>query len=195
MGRWSTYPTTVNDLREIDISFLSKHDYLKPDNFRSGVITWSYSNGNKNSISIHTVTNETDGVLTLDYTYNNTEKINYQIQLITRPSNLGKGLIWFFVCPYTGKVCRKLHLINGYFKHRSALSGIMYKSQIESKKWREWSKIFKGDFDDKIYSELYSKGFKKFYAGKMTKRYLRICKKINESENFDFREFYKMFGI
>ena len=195
MGRWANYPTPIEDLRSFDISFLTKHKYLKPDQCKFGSIIWTSGNGTKNSISIIVDTNQTDGVLTLDYTYNNTEKINYQIQLITRPSNLGKGLIWFFVCPYTGKVCRKLHLIHGYFKHRSALSGIMYQSQIESKKWREWSKVFKGDFDDKLYSELYSKGFKKFYAGKMTKRYSRICKKIKESENLDFREFYKMFKI
>lgn len=188
MGRWSTYPTTVNDLREIDISFLSKHDYLKPDNFRSGVITWSYSNGNKNSISIHTVTNETDGVLTLDYTYNNTEKINYQIQVITRPSNLGAGLLWFFVCPYTGKVCRKLHLINGYFKHRSALQDLMYQNQLESKRWREWNKIYAGEFNDHIYTELYSKYFKRYYKGKMTKRFSRIVKKLQKSGNFNFED-------
>lgn len=192
MGRWANYPTTINDLKEFDISFLSKHNYLKPNHFKNGSIIWTYANGNKHSISIHTQTKETDGFLTLDYTYNSTEKINYQIRLITRPSNLGTGLIWFFICPYTGKVCRKLHLIDRHFKHRSAVPGLMYQNQIESKKWREWSKMFKDDLNDKIYSELYSKGFRKFYAGKMTKRYTRICKKIKQSENLDLQEFYKM---
>lgn len=192
MGRWSNYPTTVNDLREIDISFLSKHDYLKPDDFRSGVITWSHSNGNKNSISVRTVTNDTNGVLTLDYTFNNTEKINYQIQLITRPSNLGVGLIWFFVCPYTGKVCRKLHLINGYFKHRTANPRLMYSKQLESKRWREWTNIFA---DDRLDEELYSKYFKRYYNGKITKRYARILKKRQKQESKDPRKLWEMMKL
>jgi len=139
------------------------------------------------------VTNDTNGVLTLDYTFNGTEQINYDIQLITRPSNLGTGLLWFFICPYTGKVCRKLHLINGYFKHRSALPGLMYQNQIEPKKWREWNKIFAKDFNDDVYTELYSKNFKRYYNGKMTKRFARLTNKLKKTEQFDPREYLKLF--
>ncbi len=194
MGRWANYPTTVNDLRCIDISFLSKHEYIIPNQSKLGAIIWTSGNGTKNSISIRTVIGETTGVLTVDYTFNNTEKIRYDIQLITRQSNLGTGLIWFFVCPYTGKVCRKLHLIKGYFKHRSALPGLMYQIQIESKKWREWNRIFAKDFNDKLHAELYSKYFKRYYNGKMTKRFARISKKIQETENnFNADEYLKLF--
>lgn len=95
MGRWATYPTTVNDLRSFDISFLSKHQYIKPGQLKTGSIIWTAGNGTKNSISIKVVTGDTVGVLTVDYTFNNTEKINYEIELITRPSNLGIGLLGF----------------------------------------------------------------------------------------------------
>ena len=193
MGRWANYPTTVNDLRSFDISFFSKHGYLKPDQCRHGGITWTSGNGTKNSISFFADLNETDGVLTVDYTFNSTEKINYKIPLITRPSNLGSGFLWFFVCPFTGKVCRKLHLINGYFKHRSALRGLIYQKQIESKKWRYWTNKFAHEFNDELYSELYSPYFKRYYAGKLTKRYARIKKKLQERENIDRNEYLKLF--
>ena len=192
MGRWGNYPTTVNDLRSFDISFLRKHEYIKPDQFKTGSIIWTSGNGTKNSISIKTVIGDTNGVLTVDYTFRNTEKINYDIELITRPSNLGTGLLWFFVCPFTGKVCRKLHLINGFFKHRSALPGLMYQNQIESKKWREWNRIFAKDFNDDVYTELYSKNFKRYYNGKMTKRFARISKKLQEIENTDPNDYLKI---
>ena len=193
MGRWANYPNTIEDLRSFDISFLRKYEYIKPNHFKPGSIIWTSGNGNKNSISIKVVTNDTNGVLTLDYTFNGTEQINYEIQLITRPSNLGTGLLWFFVCPFTGKVCRKLHLINGYFKHRSALPGLMYQNQIEPKKWREWNKIFAKDFNDDVYTELYSKNFKRYYNGKMTKRFARLTNKLKKTEQFDPREYLKLF--
>lgn len=193
MGRWANYPDTIEDLRSFDIAFLRKHEYLKPHQFKPGSIIWTSGNGTKNSISIKVVTNDTTGVLTLDYTFNSTEQINYEIQLITRPSNLGTGLLWFFVCPFTGKVCRKLHLINGYFKHRSALPGLMYQNQIEPKKWREWNKIFAKDFNDDLYRELYSKHLKPMYNGKITKRFARLTKKLKKTEEFDHREYLKLF--
>ena len=192
MGRWGNNPTTIADLRSFDISFLRKHEYIKPDQFKTGSIIWTSGHGTKNSISIKTVIGDTNGVLTVDYTFRNTEKINYDIELITRPSNLGTGLLWFFVCPFTGKVCRKLHLINGYFKHRYALPGLMYQNQIESKKWREWKRIFAKDFNDDVYTELYSKNFKRYYNGKMTKRFARISKKLQEIENADPNDYLKI---
>ena len=190
MGRNGNYPTTIDDLREFDISFLSKNNYLKLNHKKVGGIIWTGANGNKNDIRITTDIKETKGTIILSYTVNKTENIDYTIRLITRPSNLGTGLLWFFLCPFTGKVCRKLHLINSYFKHRSALSGAMYQSQIEAKKWRNWIGVFN---NEKLYSELYSKGFKRFYNGKITKRYARIKNKIDKSESIDMQDFYKMF--
>lgn len=192
MGRYANYPTTIDELREFNISFLSKHNYLKPDTFKTGSVIWTSQNGEKNSISIQTTISESRCFLILDYTFNKTENINYKVRLIKRPSNLGTGFIWFFVCPFTGKVCRKLHLINGYFQHRTALMGAMYQTQLQSKKWREWNKYFENDF---IYNELYSKNFKKTYKGKPTKKFLRLSKKIKQSEKIEIDDLYKQFVI
>ena len=194
MGRWANYPNTIEDLRSFDISFLRKHEYIKPDQFKTGSIIWTSGNGTKNSISIKTVIGDTNGVLTVDYTFRNTEKINYDIELITRPSNLGTGLLWFFVCPFTGKVCRKLHLINGYFKHRSALPGLMYQNQIESKKWREWTKQFGGLLgDDPPHLVPYQKHYKKYYKGKPTKRYSKYLQYCERQDKINIQDFERMF--
>jgi hypothetical protein len=32
-----------------------------------------------------------------------------RINLTSKPSNLGKGLVWFFICPLTDTLCRKLY--------------------------------------------------------------------------------------
>jgi len=69
----------------------------------------------------------------------------------------------------------------------------MYQKQIESKKWRSWNTIFAKDFNDEVYKELYSKYFKRFYWGKMTKRFARISKKLQETENFDADEYLNLF--
>lgn len=189
MGRWGNYPTTVNDLRSFDISFLRKHEYIKPDQFKTGSIIWTSGNGTKNSISIKTVIGDTNGVLTVDYTFRNTEKINYDIELITRPSNLGTGLLWFFVCPHTGVICRKLHFISGYFLHRTAGSNLMYESQIKSKKWREWDKTFGLYYRDDYNNEVNKKYYKCFYKGKITKRYKKYLRLQRKLDTFDKKLF------
>jgi len=107
-------------------------------------------------------TTETDGYITFDYTYNESQKVNYKVRLITRPSNLGNGLMWFFVCPNTRKVCRKLHLNSGYFLHRTAFSDVYYEKQLQSKTWRGWEKAFGSCWDDKLYEELHKSILKSF---------------------------------
>ncbi|AZA52054.1 hypothetical protein [Chryseobacterium sp. G0201] len=193
MGRYATFPTTIEDLRFLELKFLSKHHYLESNSIRSGVVTWSSKSGDKNSISIHSNINNDSGVLTLEYTLNQEQKINYQIKLISKISNLGKGLVWFFVCPFTGQYCRKLYLINGYFQHRTANPHLMYEKQIEPKIWRQWNKAFGAEFNDHLYVELYSKYFKKFYNGKITKRYARIVKKLNQRDTGDLNELNNYF--
>lgn len=197
MGRYATYPTEIENLKMISIADLKRMKLLTPDNFVTTTINWTNRNTKENngSISVSIHTGENNGSITFDYTYRETEKINYTARLITRPSNLGKGLQWFFVCPSTGKVCRKLHLIGGYFCHRSANPNLMYAKQIESKKMRDWSKRFGFMFDDEVYEKLYSKHFKTHYNGRPTKRYLKLMKLIEQKENTSIEDFERSFLI
>ena len=60
----------------------------------------------------------------------------------------------------------------------------MYECQTQSKSYRLMGKTFGAYFkSDKLYSELYSKYFKTHYAGKPTKRYLRIMEQIQIVES------------
>ncbi|GAA4434230.1 hypothetical protein GCM10023188_24910 [Pontibacter saemangeumensis] len=41
---------------------------------------------------------------------------------------------------------------------------------------------------DKLYEQLYSKHFKSSYAGKPTKKFVKLMQKIKESERMSYRE-------
>ena len=128
----------------------------------------------------------------LDYKYND-EPRKFKVKLISMPSNLGKGKIWYFLCPQTKKRCRKLYSISGYFLHREAFSGCMYECQTRSKTWREREKSFGSHFEiDKYYEEIYSKHFQRYYRGKPTKRYSKLMRKIDLSDRYSYVDIEKL---
>lgn len=78
--------------------------------------------------------------------------------------------------------CRKPYLIDGYFQHREAIKGF-YEKQIQSKYYRHLEKVYGPVFKaDELYSQMYSRHFRKYYNRKPTKRYLKIIKQINEAK-------------
>lgn len=184
MARYSNSPDEVENLRNITIDFLRKDDILKSNNFKSGTIIWTNSRfGTKNTISYVLNTDENSGTLKLHYIHNSVNTINYDIELITRKSNLGFGLMWYFVCPITKKVCRKLHLRNGYFYHRTAFKNLFYEQQVQSKKSRiMYAKPFIDAFRDDLYFDMSKKYLKKTYKGKITKTYGRLLLRKRKSE-------------
>lgn len=188
MPKPHTFPTLFDEVKTVSISFLTKHRYLKLNQWQSGTITWS-SNGNKTgSISIQVNTHSEQPYIELDYKYRD-EPRNYKVYLTSTPSNLNRGEIWYFICPQTKKRCRKLYSIGGYFLHREAFNGCMYESQTQSKKYRQLDKTLGAYFkSDNLYSELYKKNFKKTYAGKPTKKYLRIMEQIQKAESIPYHE-------
>ncbi len=192
MGRYSTFPTLIDECNNISIGFLLKNGYLKDNTNKSGIITWSWDGQKTDSISIRLIMDNRPRII-FDYKSDN-EPRNYSVYLSSLPSNLGKGVLWYFICMHTGKRCRKLHLLDGYFIHRSALRGGMYESQTRSKSWRTMEKVYGSYFElDRHYEELYSKHFKKFYNGRPTKRYLKLMRKINEGERFPISEMKNLF--
>lgn len=46
---------------------------------------------------------------------------------------------------------------------------------------------------DNLYSELHKKHFKKYYAGKPTKRYLRIMRQIEKAESIPLGKIKELF--
>lgn len=69
----------------------------------------------------------------------------------------------------------------------------MYESQTHSKYYRYIENTLGVSFKmDKLYGQLYSKHFKKTYAGKPTKRYLKIMKQIQLIEGRPYCEFNRV---
>ncbi|MBO0592928.1 hypothetical protein I2486_16105 [Cellulophaga sp. E16_2] len=192
MPKPQTFPTLYDDALQLSISILKSWEYLEPCQNKSGTITWSRGDNPRGSISIKVNTLSNEPFIELDYKFQNQPR-KYKVNLEMMPSNLGKGVIWFFICPQTNKRCRKLYSIGGYFFHREAFKGVMYESQTQSKKWREIEKICGASFDiDKYYQEIYSKHFKRFYNGKPTKKYLKIMEKIKQGESIPTLEIERL---
>lgn len=174
---------SIESCKTVSITKLKEWGYLD-NGIKSGVITWSISGEVTSRIGIKSNINQHRKFITLDYTQDG-EGINYNVHLTSVPSNLGKGEIFYFVCPNTGKQCRKLYHCSKYFLHREAFSYLYYEKQIESKKTRELHSIFdKAFLKDEVYEEQYKKHFKTHYNGKPTKRYQKLLNKINLADKF-----------
>jgi len=179
MPKPATNPTLYDQALFFQISNLKKWGYLIPGQLKRGKINWSMRGNPTGSISIMVNTDFDQSYIEVEYKFRN-EPRKYKISLVSKPSNLNTGVIWFFVCPISKRLCRKLYSIGGYFVHREAVPGCMYESQIQSKITRFLNKMVKPCNElDEIYNQLNSKYFKKTYAGKPTKRYLKIIEYIN----------------
>jgi len=174
---------SVENCNTVSITKLKAWGYLEYG-VKSGIISWSISGEVHSRIGIKSTILEHKKYITLEYTQNG-ESIKYDVRIESIPSNLGKGAIYYFVCPNTGKHCRKLYHNSKYFLHREAFRYFYYDKQIEPKKSRYLHSIFDRAFlTDEVYEELYSKHFKTHYNGKETKRYKKIMDKIERAESF-----------
>lgn len=189
MPKPHTFPTLYNEVLQIDISKLIGWGYLAPEQYKGGTLNWSRNGNPTGSISFYVNTHSEQPYIELDYKYRD-EPRNYKVYLTSTPSNLNRGNIWYFICPQTKKRCRKMYSIDGYFFHREAFNGCMYEKQTISKKNRGLDKVMGLYFrTDDLYSQLYKKHFKKQYAGKPTKKYLKLCQQIEKAENIPYSTF------
>lgn len=189
MPKQPTFPTLFDNALQLDIKTLKKFDYLKAGQIKAGVLTWSRSGQTTGQISIQVNTTFEPHELTLNYSFRN-EPREYTICIVSRPANIGKGEVWFFVCPQTGLLCRKLYSIEGYFYHRKAFASAMYDSQTLSRKVRHFQQAFgvlirKHD----IYQQIGQKHLKKHYRGKATKKYAKLCAQLEKAKRADINAF------
>lgn len=192
MPKFPTFPTLYNEVIAVSITKLREWGYLELNQYKRGTLTWSTNGHPTGSISIAVNTHSDSPYLELDYKYRG-EPVNYRVQLVTVPSNLGKGEVWYFLCPHTGKRCRKLFSVGERFLHREAFNGCMYESQTYSHRNRKLFKLYENAFgSDKLFEQLYSKHFKRGYAGKPTKRFLKLMQKIKESERTPYNEIERL---
>jgi hypothetical protein len=182
MGRHSTIPTLFDECKTVSITFLKKHGYLDGVGIKSGVLSWTRGGSTSGSISI-CVDLACGPKLTLNYTCNG-ERCCYTVRLTFKPSNLGKGHIWYFICPETNQLCRKLYQGNRYFLHRDAFKGCYYENQVQSHKNRELWKLYCLHFiPERVYEHMYKKYFKPRYNGTATRKMLRLQEKLSLYNN------------
>ena len=169
--------TVLDRVDQISITKLREWGYLDPGT-QSGIIKWSIHGNVTSRISI---TSNMTGLPYIELSYTCRGKsYDYRVWIESVPSNLGKGEVLYFRCPYTHKLCRKLYCVGGEFLHRDAFIGSVYDIQTESRNKREFTKFCNTYWrTDKIIEQLRKKDFKKQYAGKPTKKYIRLMEKLD----------------
>lgn len=192
MGRKSTGAITTGESQKLEINTLLKKGYFKNGCHLSGTITWT----DGNSIGYEAELTETRQEIKLNYwnkRYSGERNdLEYTIHLVSVPSNLGRGKIWYFICPFTGMKVKILYKVYGslYFKSRKAYkTRIYYLSQISSK----------FDFNNNIYWEIEHKLEKlcplirkEHYQGKETRLLGRIRRLKVKHEFHDNLRWFSM---
>lgn len=184
MGRWSKGVDTVKSAKRINISDLKKWGFLTDNQFSSGQLSWSTNGKQTSSIGVTSILNDDEQYIRLNYS----TTFDYRIDLESIPSNLGKGKVWFFLCPETGKRCRLLYMGNDSLKFLSRYAyeqkgcRLYYEPQLSSKLsypndryWELKRRLEKWD----------TKNMKFFYRGKPTRTGERYMKMVEEMQEMD----------
>ena len=173
MGRRSAGTPIVEHHNSISLRFLFDQGYLRLNHRVSGTIQWSFCGRSSGSATLAVETYEAAAYLNVSYQTGQGELVQQQIRLINQPSNLGRGKVWYFICPHTGSKSRKLYRMGRYFYSQKAFSTAIYASQAESKIMRL----------AKPAPPMWPKGKAKTYRGANTKAYKKHLKAEWEHEN------------
>lgn len=182
MGRyyWSK-KTEADSLKQVSISFLKEHGYLN-QGWRSGTINWSRNGENTGSISIQSSIDEHEQYIKFIYTQTDRDTgekkdFDYKISLTTSPCYFGGKRYWF-ICPwyangvYCGRRVDVLYLGDKYFACRHC-----YNLTYNSRNLGGISKVAGQVISEPELERLEAEAKRKYYAGKMTRRYKRYIKK------------------
>lgn len=193
MPRFPSFAPTFDSALQINIDELKKWGYVGTTSPMQGTLSWSNRGIIQSRISIASSTFENRSFIRLKYSHNG-KSVNYDVDMVSVPSNLGKGDVWYFVCPVTDKRCRILYSIGERFLHREAYKGYLYESQKQSKRMRQLDKAYGHVLgNERLYEQLYQKHRKKCYAGKPTKRYARLMYKIERANQVPYKEMERLY--
>lgn len=172
----------LEELFCLPLAELRKRRYLLEPGAK-GVLEWRERGKVVAAVVVATLLNSEGGRLEISYKING-EPTKDIIDLEVRPSNLkgNSGRIWYFICPVTGKRCRKLYLSGGSWVSRKGISRpVLYRCQTESAKQRSWHPC----------PEDWPTTRPKYYAGEITRGYARHL----EQEEKYLTGFYRVVGI
>lgn len=121
---------TIEELLTLSITDLKKLGYLVKGATCTGRVTWNRRGREVASIGVQTQT--AGEIPAVRFYYNaNGSPVDYSTPLRFTPSNLNRGGYYYFVCPVTGRSCRKLYLVGSRFVSRFAFRAL-YEKQTKS---------------------------------------------------------------
>lgn len=154
MGGWgSGRPESTAKLDaglKLEISRLIKEDVISSEGgWRAGSWRWRYYGGDSTSVCYESNTNDPHNMwLRLHYTHNSyyddPQKMDYKIRLVTTRPNYGGKRLWF-ECPITYRRAAVLYSPPGskWFASRHAFRRCKYRSQGRSAKDRAIDKMWR----------------------------------------------------
>lgn len=176
MAKRKTWPQLFDECRKIELSYLWKRYAMWSPQRTCATLSWSCRGEPRGSINLLIDTREM--YIELDYRYNGEPRC-YRVKLVSVPSNLGVGLVWYFLCPQTKKRCRILYEVEGWFFHRSAFRGCCYERQTYSRQNRLLDyTVFprQEELCDRL------RHCRKTYRQKPTRRYRSLMRRLEKYE-------------
>lgn len=129
MGRKSTGAYTTRECKRIELSYLLKQRLFPVAGEHYFILSWD----NTDRILVKACNSVTEKYLELTYTITNWHDnrktdYHYRIEITPVPSNLGKGEVYYFLCPTTKQMCRVLYMAygSGIWQSRQAYSQRIY---------------------------------------------------------------------
>jgi len=175
----------------IEVRDIIKRSYINELKKYKGILSWKNAKGEiTNRIRFEVNLSSEENYVCLNYIAksnpdNNRKNIEQKIYFKKVKSNLGKGDIYYFLCPKTKYRCRILYLTYGsyYFQSRFAYTKrIYYRCQIYSKNLYATDRYFK--LTEK-HKKMLSSSYRKSYIGKKTRSLESIERLENDIKYFD----------
>lgn len=171
MPKLPKFTYCLDEVKQVSISHLTSLGFLRPNAKVVGAVGWSIGGEPSGSITIEA--NLQMRYVELRYIFDGTP-INDRVLLEGVKRHFG-GEEWYFVCPTTGKRCKKLYYIDGSFRSRFAYPSAIYTCQTYSKTARAMIGFYSAvDGVDQFHSKPYSRTH---YNGKITKRFARFLER------------------
>jgi len=153
-----------------------------PGDTVTGSIRWSVEEEETGSIGYRMIKNLESPLLLLDYTVSGKDAAQV-VDLVAVPSNLQRGQYWIFLCPVSGRRCKKLHLIRGQFQHRTAVPSVFYRQQARARFWLSYY-LDTCEVMEELLKAAEAPYFREYYRGKLTRRASRMLRKFEKLKPF-----------
>lgn len=153
-------------------------DWSTPGKIWTGNSRWFQGDEETGSVGYRIHADPVRPLLVLLYSIDG-QDVTQTVELEAVPSNLNKSHYWIFRCPMSGRRCKKLHLIHGLFQHRTALRGVFYRQQVRTPCfYSRYMDAYDGICD--LLNTADAPFFREYYAGKPTRRAIRMWQKIEK---------------